>query len=515
MKQLTGLDATFLHMETSKQFGHVSGLSIFEKPDSPGYDPYTAWKSQLSERLHLLEPLRRRLAEVPLGLDHPYWVEDSNFDLDFHVRHTAVPPPGRNEQLQNTVARLVSHPLDRSRPLWLSYVIEGLEGDRFAVLSTVHHATVDGASGMELLTIMLDDSPEGREIPPPGEPWEPERPPTDLQLLARTALTLPRKPARALLLTARTAREVGNATRNPALVATANQMRRSLRGPVGTVLNVGRDRGEDRDPPPPLPSVRPPRTPFNRPITPHRKLAIGTTSLEDVKVIKNAFGVTVNDVVMAVCAGGLRRWLEDHDALPEDPLVALIPVSLRTGEEEHRWTNRVSMLTAVLPTDEPDSVARLQRVHDGMANSKELFQALPAERLTDYTEFPPPAVFARAMRLSARLQLGSRFTPGNLVISNVPGSRVPLYAAGAKLLHYYPVSVIVEGQGLNITVQSYLDKLDFGLICCPELVPDVDTMLAAILEDIDTLHTAADAQGAGKPAPKPGRRSTRATPSRA
>jgi WS/DGAT/MGAT family acyltransferase len=298
-----------------------------------------------------------------------------------------------------------------------------------------------------------------------------------------------------VLLAARTAREVGKATRNPALVAAANQVRGTLRGPLGTVLNLGRDRGEERDPPPTLPSVRPPRTPFNQPITPHRKLAIGSASLDDVRLVKSAFGVTVNDVVMAVCTAGLRAWLERHGELPEDPLVALVPVSVRTGEETDRWTNRVSMLSASLPTDEADPVERLRRIHEAMSQSKEIFQALPAERLTDFAEFPPPAVFARAMRLSARLRLGSRLAPGNLVISNVPGPRKPLYAAGARLLHYYPVSVIMEGQGLNITVQSYLDRLDFGLVCCPELVPDVDLLLQAILDEINTLVRLA------KPAP--------------
>jgi diacylglycerol O-acyltransferase / wax synthase len=206
-----------------------------------------------------------------------------------------------------------------------------------------------------------------------------------------------------------------------------------------------------------------------------------------VKAIKAAMCVTVNDVVMAVCAAGLRSWLELHDALPEDPLVALVPVSIRTGQESERWTNRVSMLSTVLPTDERDPVERLRRVHEAMASSKELFGALPAERLTDFAEFPPPAVFARAMRLSARLRLGSRLAPGNVVISNVPGPREPLYAAGAQLLHYYPISVITEGQGLNITVQSYKNTLDFGLVCCPELVPDLEVLLDAILAEIDTL----------------------------
>jgi WS/DGAT/MGAT family acyltransferase len=487
MKQLTGLDATFLHLENATQFGHVSGLSIFARPDVPGYDPYAAWRGQLEQRLHLLEPLRRRLVEVPLGLDHPSWVDDPDFDLDFHVRHTAVPPPGSDAQLATTVARLVGRPLDRRKPLWLTYVIEGLSDDRFAVLTIIHHAAIDGASGVELLTLMLDEEPGGADVPAPEREWRPERVPSDLQMLVGATLRLPRKPARAVLLAARTARELGTATRNPALVAAANQVRGSLRGPLGAVLNLGRDRGEERDRATPLPSVRPPRTPFNDQITPHRRLAIGSASLDDVKAIKSALGVTVNDVMMAVCAGGLRSWLEEHDALPEDALVALVPVSTRTGQETDRWTNRVSMLLTALPTDEADPVERVRRVHEAMANSKDLFQALPAERLTDFAEFPPPAVFARAMRLSARLRLGSRLAPGNLVISNVPGPRRPLYAAGARLLHYYPVSVIMEGQGLNITVQSYLDRLDFGLVSCPELVPDVDDLLAAILRDIDEL----------------------------
>ena len=195
--------------------------------------------------------------------------------------------------------------------------------------------------------------------------------------------------------------------------------------------------------------------------------------------------------------------------------MALVPVSIRTGDETDRWTNRLSMLLADLPTDEPDPIQRVRRVHDSMASSKEIFQALPAERLTDFAEFPPPAVFARAMRLSARLRLGSRLTPGNLVISNVPGPREPLYAAGARLEHYYPLSTIIDGQGLNITVQSYLDRLDWGLVACADLVPDVDAVLDDIIADIDALggriadaatrQAAAPAAGAGCGADRRGR----------
>jgi diacylglycerol O-acyltransferase len=515
MKQLTGLDASFLYLETPSQFGHVSGLSVFEPPDDPDYEPLAAWRRQIADRLHLLEPLRRRLRMVPFGLDHPYWIEDASFDLDFHVRQTAVPPPGDDHQLADLVARLVGRPLDRSRPLWETYVIEGLAEGRFAVLTKIHHATVDGASGAELLTMMLDTTdgtdtadevePVGESVDvPPDEgstdgwsggvatlSWPTERVPGDGEMVAMAAGSLIRKPGRAVLLSARTAREVGRATRNPVLVAAANQVRGGLRGPLGTVLNLGRPRAQEGDAIGPLPPLSAPRTPFNAPITPHRRFAFRSTPLSLVKSVKNELGATVNDVVMAVCAGGLRTWLEAHDALPDGPVVAMVPVSIRTGEEVERWTNRVSAIFAALPTDEADPVARVQRVHDAMVDAKQLFDAVPAETLTDFAQFPPPAVFTQAMRMATRLT--NRFrSPVNLVISNVPGPREPLFAAGARLLHYYPVSTIVDGQGLNITVQSYLDTLDFGLVSCRELVPDLWDMLDAIVDDLDAL---ADAVG--------------------
>lgn len=490
MKQLSGLDASFLYMETPSQFGHVSSVSIYARPeDEPDYEPLTAWRDQIERRLHLLEPLRRRLRNVPLGLDHPFWIEDPDFDLDFHVRHTAVPPPGADGQLAELVARIVGRPLDRTRPLWETYVIEGLPHERFAILTKVHHATVDGASGAELLTLMLDESPEGDELAPPTEEWEPESVPTDVEVLARAIPGLVRKPGRAIVLGARTARELGRSTRNPVLVAAANQVRGSLRGPIGAVLNIGRQRAPEGEVIGPLPSLSAPPTPWNARITPHRRFAFRSTSLDTVKAVKNALGATVNDVVMAVCAGGLRTWLETHDALPDRPLTAVVPVSVRTGEETEKWTNRVSAIIASLPTDEPDPVKRVQRVHDAMVGAKGLFDAVPAESLTDFAQFPPPAVFARAMRTATRLtaRVGS---PVNLVISNVPGPRHALYAAGAKLLHYYPVSTIVDGQGLNVTVQSYLDTLDFGLIACRELVPDLWDMVDAMIDDLEALAKA-------------------------
>jgi diacylglycerol O-acyltransferase len=489
MKQLTGLDATFLFMETSSQFGHVSSFSIFERPGDD-YEPLAAWRGQIERRLHLLEPLRRRLRTVPLGIDHPYWVDDPDFDLDFHIRHTGVAPPGDDHELGDLVARIVARPLDRRRPLWESYVIEGLPEDRFAILTKVHHATVDGASGVELLTMMLDADPAGDPIEPPEHEWVPEPLPSDGTMVLRGLGGLVRKPGRAALLSVRAVREVGRATRNPALVAAANQVRSGLRGPVGAVLNVGRHRDDAVEAVGPLPSLAPPRTPFNAPISPHRRFAFRSVPLQTIKDVKGALGATVNDVVMAVCAGGLRTWLEAHDALPDGPLVSMIPVSVRTGEEAERWTNRVSAIFASLPVDEPEPLERVRRVHEAMVEAKQLFDAVPAETLTDFTQFPPPAVFALAMRTATRLS-GRYGTPVNLVISNVPGPREPLYVAGAKLLHYYPVSTIVDGQGLNVTVQSYLDTLDFGLVSCRELVPDLWDMVDAMVDEVGVLAAAA------------------------
>jgi len=487
MKQLTGLDASFLYLETAAQFGHVSSLSIYQRPDDPTYEPLASWRHQIERRMHLLEPMRRKLRNVPFGLDHPFWVDDPDFDLDFHVRHAAVAPPGTDEQVAELVARIVGRPLDRSRPLWESYVIEGLPDGRFGILTKVHHATIDGAAGAELMMLMLDGDPEGDALDVPEDDWGRAEPaPTDGEVLLRAAANLVRKPGRAVVLAARTARELGQATRNPAMVAAANQVRGALRGPLGALLNIGRERAPEGDTVGPLPSGAAPRTPFNATITPHRRFAFRSTPLEAVKDIKRELGATVNDVVMAACAGGLRTWLLAHDALPDKPLVAMVPVSIRTGEETEKWTNRVSGIVAPLPTDEADPLRRIERVHEAMVGAKELFDAVPAEALTDFAQFPPPAVFARAMRTATRLT--TRYAlPVNLVISNVPGPRAPLYTAGARLLHYYPVSAVVDGQGLNITVQSYLDTLDFGLIACRELVPDLWDLVDAIVDDLRAL----------------------------
>ncbi|MGI9614710.1 MAG: WS/DGAT/MGAT family O-acyltransferase [Acidimicrobiales bacterium] len=483
MKQLTGLDATFLYMETPSSFGHVSGLGIYRRPDDPDYRPYEAFKAQVESRLHLLDPFRRRLVEVPLGLDHPYWINDPDFDIDFHVRHIAIPPPGDNEQLAAQVARIIGRPMDRSKPLWEVYVMEGLENNDFAVLSKIHHATVDGASGVELLMMLLDSDPDGDEIVPDDGSWKADSVPTDLELLSRTAAAYVRRPARLAKVQLNAVQQMAEITRNKGLETMVANIRRQLPGPIGRPGTATDTLSR--------PSATAPRTLFNHSITPHRRLAMRSVPIDDIKRLKTKAGATVNDVVMAICAGALRSYLLLHDDLPEEPLQAMVPVSIRTGEEEDRWTNRVSSLVATLPTNVDDPLERLELVHIAMQGAKEQFELLPADAIVDLADFASPALAAQAARLASSLHIADQTNPPvNVVISNVPGPRQPLYAAGAQLEHYYPVSTIAEGMGLNITVHSYLDTLDFGLVACRELVPDLEDLVDLHLDEVDVLFNA-------------------------
>ncbi len=484
MRQLSGIDANFLNMETPNQFGHVSSLCIYDPGDTPGAAGFEATKANIEARLHLLPVFRRKLAEVPFGLDHPYWIDDDAFDIEFHVRNTAIPAPGDEAQLCETVARLVAKPLDRSHPLWELYVIEGLEGGRIAQLTKIHHATIDGASGVELLSTLLDVDPAGREIEP-APPWTPEPRPTDGDLLARTALSWARRPRRAVRVGVRAVRGLAEATRNPLLAAMVSD-------PVLSRL-PGRGTHYNPDEVPVLPPRAAPRTSFNKSITAHRKLALCSVSLDEAKAVRKAFGTTLNDVVMALCADSLRSYLSARDELPSEALVGFVPVSLRSKDgSDGVGGNRVSGVTANLHTNIEDPVARLQAISASMTAMKELHDALPADVIQEISEFAPPAVMSRAIGLMARLKIADRTNPPfNVTISNVPGPRIPLYNGGALMEHYYPVSTITDGGGMNITVQSYLDRLDFGVITCRELVPEPWRVTDGIVEALATLVKAA------------------------
>ncbi len=478
MKQLTGLDASFLAMETPNVTGHVGSVQILDP--STAKQPLTleGFIEALAPRIDLVPMTRRKLVQVPLGLDNPYWIDDPDFDIEFHIRELALPAPGSIKQLTEQVARLHARPLDRSRPLWEMYLISGLEHGRVAVYSKMHHSAIDGVAGNELLEALLDTSPEGRELPSPVA-HEREMQPSQPRMLARSLGTLATHPARAVRLTA-------NLVRSAPAIATTN---------APDIPGVRRlvSREDNAELLFPNPGLRAPATPFNATITGHRRVAFADVALSGVKQIKGATGSTLNDVVLALCAGALRRWLQDHDALPQAPLVGAIPVSVRTQDQQGTAGNKVSVMFVALPTNLDDPLARITAASQASTVAKEKFGAVPATLLMDMTQFTFPSLTDQAFRLSARLRLVERTRPFNVIISNVPGPRIPLYTAGAEVLAYYPVSAIADGQGLNITVFSYRDRIFFGLLACRELIPDLDAMSGAIVEEFELLSAAVSA----------------------
>jgi len=476
LRQLTSLDAQFLALETPRQSGHVGGLAILDTSTTPtGALTLADIQSLIAERLPLLPPLRWRLREVPFGLDYPYWADDIDFDLDFHVRELALPAPGDDDQLAEQVARIVSRPLDRAKPLWELYLVHGLESGHTAMLTKIHHAVIDGISGAEIMGLLLDLEPEGRQLPVPARWGDDEPPPGDLGMLARGLLGLPRYPVRAL-------RSL------PAAMPNLQETPFATLPGAGTVGRVAKAVTRRNGSSTPRERMVAPKTSFNGRVSAHRRFAFGQLSLDDVKAVKNFHGVTVNDVVVALCAGAVRRWLLEHEELPDEPLVAQIPVSVRTDEQIGTYGNRIMLMSAPLFTEEAEPIRRLQRTHDALDGMKERHRALPANLLQDANHFIPPAVFSRAARVTFRLATSRPGRPTwNLVISNVPGPQFPLYCAGARLVANYPVSVITDGLGLNITVMSYCGSLDFGIIADREQMPDVGRLLGWLGESLAEL----------------------------
>lgn len=469
MQQLTGLDAAFLALETTTSTGHVGGVCVLDPSTAPRPLDLATLTELIAARLPLVPVLRRRLLEVPLGLDQPYWIDDADFDIEYHIRELALPAPGSDTQLAEQVARLHARPLDRRRPLWELYLITGLAEGRLAVYTKLHHAAIDGASGAELLTVLLDLSPEGRELPPATR-FVPARPPSRSALAARATARLAWRPVQTVRLAGELVRFI------PTLAPVVGSF-------LGGMLGLNRGDGEVIS----TPSGRAPATPFNKPITPHRKVAFRSIDLDDVKKVKNAFGVSVNDVVMAMCAGALRRWLSNRGELPAGPLVAMIPVSVRDEAGKGKLGNKVSAMLANLPTQLADPAQRLTVVHEATKIAKSQQAAIPQGLVDDISDFAPPALTARAARVVFATGLLHRLPAFNVCISNVPGPNIPVYLGGARLLANYPVSVITDGQGLNITLVGYLGQLHFGLIACRELVPDVDTLASYLVDELNLL----------------------------
>jgi len=468
MKQLSSLDAQFLAIEDGRRTGHVAALAIHDPSTAPtGTLTCATMTALLGERMHLLPPLRWRLAEVPFGLDYPYWVDDDDFDMTYHVRESALPSPGADHQLAELVSRLHARQLDRARPLWEMYVISGLQGNYVAVYTKIHHALIDGVSGAEITGLLLDMTPQGRPIPPP-EPTTPGRRPGALQMWSRAMLGVQRYPVRLM-------RSLPHALPNLEETTLAAVPGVSQAGRlIGRLQRAARPESHPviRSP---LPA---PKTSFNQRVSPNRRFAFGRLELQRVKNVKNAFAVTVNDVVVTICAGAVRRWLLDHKELPDQPLVAQIPVSVRTDEQAGTYGNHVLMMSAPLHTDIADPAARLKATADGLGQMKERHRALPADLLSDINHFIPPALFTRAARATFALATSSVGRPTwNVVVSNIPGPQFPLYCGGARLVANYPVSAIADGLGLNITVMSYDGQVDIGIVADRDQVPDVWTLL--------------------------------------
>lgn len=444
MQRLTGLDASFLYLETSSQPLHVCSLMEVDTSTMPGGYSFEAFRDALARRMKAMPEFREKLADTALNLDHPVWVEDAEFDVSRHLHRIGLPPPGGREELAQICGHIAALPLDRSRPLWETWVIEGLDGTdanqggRMAVLTKVHHAAVDGVSGANLMSRLCSLEPDS----PDPEPAAGEGDASSLRIAAGGLARFVTRPLNLL----------------GALPSTVSSVVNTLER-ARTGLTMARP-------------FAAPRTPFNASITAHRNIAFAQLDLDDVKTVKNHFDVKVNDVVMALVAGVLRQYLIDHEELPDTSLVAMVPVSVH-DRSDRPGRNQVSGMFSQLETQIADPVNRLEAIAEANSVAKEHNAAISATLLQDWSQFAAPAVFGIAMRLYARTGLTSSRPVHNLVISNVPGPSDPLYFVGCEITAMYPIGPIFHGSGLNITVMSLGGKLNVGLISCPELLPDL------------------------------------------
>jgi len=459
--RLTGLDSSFLHLERDTAHMHVAGCAVFDGPP-PTHEELL---EEIEARLHLVPRYRQRLAFVPLQQGRPVWVDDPHFKVSFHVRHTALPRPGGEEELKRLVGRVFSQPLDRTRPLWEIWLVEGLADGRFALLSKTHHALVDGISGVDIATVLFDASPDPMPVAPPDHEWVPRPLPSSAELLADALLeraTVPGEIARGLRATLRGPRAV------------AGKLGVALAG-LGAMAWSGLQAA--------------PPSPFNVRIGPHRRFTWVRGDLAQFKAIKNSLGGTVNDVVLAVVAGGLGSYMRLHGHPTEDVVLrAMVPVSVRADIERGALGNRVAAMWAPLPVGVGDPVARLHTISAAMREVKASGQAVGAEVLTALSGFAPPTIMAQAARLQARQRLF------NLVVTNVPGPQQPLYVLGRKLRALYPMVPLAENTALGIAIMSYNGQLNFGLTADFDALEDVDTLADELYSAIEELAAAAGAK---------------------
>ncbi|MEY2441921.1 MAG: diacylglycerol O-acyltransferase / wax synthase [bacterium] len=447
LDRLTAIDASFLHQEGPVSHMHIGALCIAEGP-APLYDDLL---DSVRRRLHMVPRYRQRLVFPPANSARPLWTDDTDFNLEYHVRHTALPSPGSHEQLTNLVARVFSQQLDRSKPLWEMWLIEGLDDGSFGLLTKAHHAMIDGIAGVDLATVLFDLGPEPTPIDDDLDPWVAEPDPNPLDLLTAGAAGM----ARASLSV--TAKAIA-ALRTP---DRALQDARVAAEGIGEIVWAGLNPA--------------PVTPLNVEIGPHRRFASVVSELSDFKAVKNAFGGTVNDVVLAVVAGALRTWLQSRGVRTEGlELRALVPVSVRVHDEHGTGGNRLAAMRGPLPVWADDPVERLAVVRAAMDDLKESKQAIGAEVLSNVQNFAPPTVLAQASRINFSTRLF------NMLVTNIPGPQFPLYVAGRKMHSVFPIAFLPKDHALAIAIMSYDGHMNFGLLGDYDAMDDLDELAAAI-----------------------------------
>jgi WS/DGAT/MGAT family acyltransferase len=470
--RLTGLDASFLHLEDGADAHmHVAAVMTFDGPP-PDYDELV---DGIEAKLHLVPRYRQKLAFVPLGQGRPRWIDDPHFNMSYHLRRTALPEPGSDEQLKNLAGRVFSQRLDRDKPLWEIWLVEGLHGGKdFALLSKTHHALVDGISGIDILSILFDTKPEPSvPVAEEGKRWLPAPTPSRAQLLAEALVeraTVPTEILRGARAALRTPRRIAGAALG------------SLAG-VGAMARAGLNPA--------------PATPFNGTIGPHRRFTWVPMQLADVKAIKDSLGGTVNDVMLATVTGALGRYLRRRGVDTAGmQLKAMVPVSVRSDDARGALGNQVAAMMAPLPVGTEDPVARLAEISASMADLKSGGQAVGAQVLTELTGFAPPNIMSQASRVIAR----QRFF--NLVVTNVPGPQFPLYMAGHELQDLIPMVPLAPNQGLGVAIMSYNGRISFGLLGDFDLLADIEDLA----EDLsDSLGELADAAGVALSKARPAR----------